>query len=161
MSSITLKRRAIQRSIDWPAYKEQRAHLADLFAVIAYRGQTKRPLALGIKADLIGANTGLAPAEIKHFLRAYTFGPKYLRALTKGAWRHALDGAVDGWVSPNEAEHAALCLRAHYADREWHRALKAAVAKAVVADVLTGNDPQHGWWPDAQPYPYRFAREAA
>jgi sRNA-binding protein len=154
MPTITHKRRAIQRTINWPAYHAQRAHLADLFAVIAYSGQAKRPLSIGIKHDLIGANTGLSEREVKHFLRAYTFGPKYLRALTVGAWRHALDGAADGWVSPNEAEHAALCLKAHYADREWHRALKAAVAKAV-------DSPMVDVAPDWQPYPYRFAREAA
>lgn len=159
---ITHKRRAIQRTINWPAYHEQRAHLADLFAVIAYSGQAKRPLALGIKADLIGANTGLSERDVKHFLRAYTFGPKYLRALTVGAWRHALDGAADGWVTYYDAQHAALCLRAHYADREWHRALKAAVAVAVQQPVAEIYDaPPYDWGAEAQPYPYRFAREAA
>lgn len=126
MSTITSTRRAIQRSVNWVAYREQRAHLADLFAVIAYSGQPKRPLALGIKADLIGANTGLSPTEIKNFLRAYTFGPRYLSALKKGAWRYALDGAVCGWVSPNEADYAALSLKAHYADRTLRRALRLA-----------------------------------
>lgn len=126
MSTITQKRRAIQRAINWGLYKEQRAHLADLFAVIAYSGQPKRPLALGIKADLIGANTGLVPADVGHFLRAYTFGPRYLRALKAGASRFDLDGMLDGAVTREDADHAALCLRTHYADREWHRRLRAA-----------------------------------
>lgn len=155
MSTITAKRRAIERSINWAAYREQRAQLADLFAVIAYSGQAKRPLALGVKADLVGANTGLSPDEIRHFLRAYTFGPKYLRCLKKGAWRHGLDGAKDGWVSPNEAEFARLSLDAHYADRERRRTVREIVVRAVEAaqrlDIVQAE----------QPYPYRFAREAA
>jgi sRNA-binding protein len=134
MSTITHKRRAIQRTINWPAYHEQRAHLADLFAVIAYSGQAKRPLSIGIKADLIGANTGLSEREIKHFLRAYTFGPKYLRALKWCADRIGLDGSPRGHVTLEESAHAALCLKAHYADREWHRALKAARVDAPVED---------------------------
>jgi sRNA-binding protein len=154
MPTITHKRRAIQRTINWPAYHAQRAHLADLFAVIAYSGQAKRPLALGIRYELVFADTDLSDVEIKHFLRAYTFGPKYLRALTVGFVRWGLDGSPSGEVSPEDAEHAALCLKAHYADREWHRALKTAVAKAVDAPITDVA-------PDWQPYPYRFAREAA
>lgn len=126
MSTITTKRRAIQRSINWGRYREQRGHLADLFAVIAYSGQPKRPLALGIKADLIGANVGLSTDEIKHFLRAYTYGPRYLRVLQEGARRWRLDSFPDGYVTREEADYAALCLRTHYADREWHRRLRAA-----------------------------------
>lgn len=159
---ITHKRRATQRTINWPVYHEQRAHLADLFAVIAYSGQAKRPLALGIKADLIGANTGLSEREVRHFLRAYTFGPKYLRALTVGANRYGLDGTPLGYVTVGDALHAALCLKAHYADREWHRALKVAVAVAVQQPVAEIYDaPPYDWSAEAQPYPYRFAREAA
>lgn len=155
MSSITAKRRAIQRSIFWPAYKEQRAHLADLFAVIAYSGQAKRPLALGIKADLVGANTGLSPDEIRHFLRAYTFGPKYLRALKAGAVRVDLSGAAEGYVTTEEAAHARLSLEAHYADKATMRRVRDGMAAALVE-----------MWPECsddglQPYPYRFAREAA
>lgn len=140
MSTITHERRLIQRQTHWGAYSEQRAHLADLFAVIAYSGQPKRPLAIGIKHDLIGANTGLSPAEIKHFLRAYTFGPRYLRALKAGADRHDLDGMIAGVVTRDEAQHAALCLRAHNADKEWHRRLRAA--KLVPAEDM-----------DWEPYP--------
>jgi sRNA-binding protein len=126
MSTITQKRRAVQRSINWGAYREQRAHLADLFGIIAYSGQPKRPLALGVKADLVGANTGLSGDDISHFLRAYTFGPRYLRALKAGANRLGLDGTPHGYVTREEADYAALSLKAHYADREWHRRLRAA-----------------------------------
>lgn len=134
MSTITHKRRAIQRTINWPAYREQRAYLADLFAVITYSGQAKRPLSIGIKHDLIGARPGMSDREIKHFLRAYTFGPRYLREMAVGANRLGLDGTPRGYVTAEEAAHAALCLKAHYADREWHRALKRAHVDAPVED---------------------------
>lgn len=129
MSTITHKRRAIQRSIYWPAYRDQRAHMADLFGVIAYSGQPKHPLALGIKAHLIGRNTGLSEEEVCHFLRAYTFGPRYLSALKIGANRLGLDGTPCGYVTREEADYAALSLKAHYADREWYRLMRRELAK--------------------------------
>lgn len=141
MSTITHERRAINRSIHWGAYREQRAHLADLFAVIAYSGQPKRPLAIGIKADLVGANVGMSEQDIKHFLRAYTFGPRYLRALKAGATRLGLDGSAHGVVTREEADYAALCLRAHNADKEWHRRLRAA--KLVPAGDMDWAYPLH------------------
>lgn len=148
MPTITSQRAALERSINWTAYREQRAYLADLFPAIAYSGQSKRPLALGIRADIVGANTELTPDEVRHFLRAYTFGPKYLSALKRGAWRYGLDGAVDGWVSPNEAEYARLDLQAHYATRERRRLVRAI--GAVVAEVAAERD--------AETYAYRFGR---
>lgn len=151
MSTITEKRRRIAASINWRLYQEQREHLAELFPAIACSGQHKRPLALGIKHCLVGANTGLSAGDVSHFLRAYTFGPKYLRALKKGAWRFGLDGHVDGWVSPNEAEHARLSLEAHYADRGRRRTVRELGAMAVEAALAA----------DEQPYAYSFAREAA
>jgi sRNA-binding protein len=114
MSTIFHLRRRTQRQINWPLYREHRAHLADLFPAISYSGGEKQPLAVGIKYDLIGANTGLTARDVKHFLRAYCFGPKYLRMLKRGARRIALDGTVAGWVSDEEAAHAALELRTHY-----------------------------------------------
>lgn len=148
MPTITSQRAALERSINWTAYREQRAHLAELFSVIAHNGGHKIPLAVGIRADIIGANAGLTPDEVRHFLRAYTFGPKYLRALKKGAWRYGLDGAVDGWVSPNEAHYARLALQAHYATRERRRLVRAI--GAVVAEVAAERD--------AETYAYRFGR---
>lgn len=135
MSSITTDRLRTQRQICWPVYREQRAHLADLFPAIRYSGQDKQPLALGVKYDLIGTNTGLSVKEVKHFLRAYTFGPKYLRTLKVGAWRTGLDGHIDGWVSPNEAAFAAMSLKAHYADRERRRIVR-EVGRMAVAGAL-------------------------
>lgn len=121
MSSISIQRRHIQNTTNWPLYREHRAYLADLFPAIRYSGQPKQPLCCHIKADLIGANTGLAADDIKHFLRAYTFGPKYLRALKVGAPRYALDGSVAGYVTPEEASYASMELKAHYVMRKLLR----------------------------------------
>jgi sRNA-binding protein len=121
MPTITADRVRIQRSINWEAYREHRAHLADIFPAIRYSGQDKLPLACGVKYDLIGANVGLSAADIKHFLRAYTFGPKYLRALKAGARRYALDGSVAGYVTPEEASYASMELKAHYVMRKLLR----------------------------------------
>lgn len=134
MSTITSKRRAVQRSTNWPAYRAQRAVLADMFAVIAYSGQPKRPLALGILGDMVCANTGLTHAEIRHFLRAYTYGPRYLGALTHGANRLGLDGLPRGYVTADEAGYAARCLAAHYWDRERRRVV-AGMRREVEAVV--------------------------
>ena len=136
MSSIFHIRRRTQREIFWPLYKEQRAHLADLFPAISYSGQAKRPLAVGIKYDLIGANTGLTARDIKHFLRAYCFGPKYLRMLKRGARRYALDGVPAGEVTDREADYAALELRTHYETRRAGRGGLAAVEAALAGDEM-------------------------
>jgi sRNA-binding protein len=135
MSTITLARRRKANATDWPAYREQRAYLADLFAVIAYSGQPKRPLSLTAKASLVAANTGLTPYELKHFLRAYTFGPKYLVGLRATAKRYALDGSVDGAVTDEEAACARLCLDTHYRDKKRARERR-AVAKQQPASVV-------------------------
>lgn len=141
MSSITHYRLRTQRTTDWTLYREHRAHLADLFPAIRYSGQDKQPLALGIKYDLIGANTGLSAQDIKHFLRAYCFGPRYLRMLKPGARRYALDGGVDGFVSEADAKYAALSLKAHDAMRALMRRKKVRrIGLQAVEDTLTPTD---------------------
>lgn len=132
MSSIFHDRRAVARQTNWSLYKEHRAHLADLFPAISYSGGEKRPLAVGIKYDLIGANTGLTARDIKHFLRAYCFGPKYLRMLKRGARRIALDGSPDGEVTDEEAAYAALQLRTHY---DMRRAGQVRVGEAGLTEA--------------------------
>lgn len=121
MSSISIQRQHIQNTTNWPRYREHRAYLADLFPAIRYSGQPKAPLCCHIKYDLIGANTGLSADDIKHFLRAYTFGPKYLRALKAGADRYDLWGEPVGLVTDDEAEMAALALDVHYEMRRAGR----------------------------------------
>jgi sRNA-binding protein len=147
MSTLSQQRNRIYRSTDWLVYRQQRAHLAELFPAIAPSGRAKLPLAVGIKYDLIGANTGLSPTDIKHFLRAYTFGPKYLRQLKAGARRFDLAGLVVGSVSDDDADFAALCLRTHYEMKRTGRA-----GLTAVRDALQDDEPA---------YAYRFARRAA
>lgn len=140
MSSISITRRYIQNTTNWQIYREHRAYLADLFPVIRYSGQPKTPLCCRIKADLIGANTGLCADDIKHFLRAYTFGPKYLRALKSGAWRYDLWCEPVGIVTDDEAEHAALALDAHYAARTRRREIRRGALAAVKTAVRPDYD---------------------
>ncbi len=121
MSSISITRQHIQNTTNWPLYREHLGHLADLFPVIRYDGQPKRPLCCHIKYDLIGANTGLNADDIKHFLRAYTFGAEYLRALKAGAARYDLWCEPVGIVTDDEAEIAALALDVHYEMRRAGR----------------------------------------
>lgn len=155
MSTIVEKRRAIQRTINWRAYQEQREHLSELFPAIMQSGQHKAPLALGIKHDLIGANTGLSAADVGHFLRAYTFGPKYLRALKAGATRVDLDWTPAGVVTSEEAAYARLSLDAHYADRERRGTVRSLGARAVESALFPVKQEVGAG------FAYRFAREAA
>jgi sRNA-binding protein len=148
MPTISIERQRIQDTTDWPLYRKHRARLADLFPGIRYSGQPKTPLAVGIKADLLAANTGLCGADICAFLSAYTFGPKYLRALKAGAMRIGLSGLACGTVTAVEAEHAAAHLRAHYSLRRACRVGLRAAEAAVAPDV------------EEEPYPYRFGRAA-
>jgi sRNA-binding protein len=105
-----------------------------MFPAISHSGGRKVPLTVGIKYDLIGANTGLTAADIKHFLRAYCFGPKYLRMLKPGARRYALDGLVDGVVTDDEAAFARLSLDAHFAMKQLlKRKVRDAGVRAVAA----------------------------
>lgn len=144
--STTIERQRIQDQTDWALYRKHRARLADLFPAIRYSGQAKTPLAVDIKADLLAANTGFCAADLCSFLRAYTFGPKYLRAMKAGAMRVGLNGLACGTVTAEEAERAAMCLRAHYSLRHAGRVGLRAVEAAVIEE---------------EPYPYRFARRAA
>lgn len=131
MSSVSLSRQHIQNTTNWAAYREQRNHLAELFSAVTFSGQQKLPLALGVKRALVAAGTGLSAKEIGHFLRAYTFGPKYLRGIVAGAYRYDLDGLVCGAVTPDEAHHAAMSLSAHYRAKEHRRTVRKLGLRAV------------------------------
>jgi sRNA-binding protein len=135
MSSISITRQHIQNTTNWPLYREHRAYLADLFPAIRYSGQPKQPLCCHIKADRIGANTGLCADDIRNFLRAYTFGPKYLRALKAGAWRYDLWCEPVGIVTDDEAEFAALALDVHYEMRRAGRVGMGAVRGLAVKEA--------------------------
>lgn len=118
---IRTKRARIRDTINWTQYRQERAALASQFpdAFMASGSRAKKPLALGIKHQLADA----APdgVDIEHFLRAYTFGPKYLRCLRVDAGRVGLDGQPAGTVSDGDAWYARTCLAVHLDGRHERR----------------------------------------
>ena len=72
----------------------------------APKGAPKRPLKVGIFRDVYDA-CDLTFLTIKLALGDYCGGPSYQTCLIEGAPRIALDGSVAGYVTKNEAEHAA------------------------------------------------------
>lgn len=128
MQELTRRRRARHAAINWLAYRRQRDYLADIFpqAITPNGSPTKRPLTVGIREDLIGANTALTPAEIDHFLSAYTFGPKYLHAVRAGGVRYGLDGVAVGAVDKRQADYADKLLAAHLLVRHDAKMARAA-----------------------------------
>lgn len=126
---IRTKRARIRDSIDWTQYRYERATLATLFpdAIMPNSSRCKKPLALGIKHHLADA----APeVDIDHFLRAYTFGPKYLRCLRLGAVRYDLHGETTGTVSDGDAWYARTCLAVHLDQRHERREARLRDAKS-------------------------------
>jgi hypothetical protein len=71
------------------------------------KGQPKRPLKVGIYADLRAAAPDLSASKITLALNDYCTGPKYLDSLVAGAGRMDLRGSVAGVVTAVEAEAAA------------------------------------------------------
>ena len=71
------------------------------------RGQPRRPLKVGIHADLVTALDGaVRPRDLRNALRAYTSTASYLGVLSAGAARVSLDGSPAGTVT-SEDETAA------------------------------------------------------
>jgi sRNA-binding protein len=71
------------------------------------------PLAMGsgLKLrELLG--TEFKPAEIRTFLQAWTSGPRYLKAVTRGEMRHNLDGSPAGLPAPEHRADAQKRLNA-------------------------------------------------
>lgn len=115
-----LERRAmIQRETDWALYRRQRELMHLLFpSTFSAPGSSEKvPLATGIKEEIIasiGATVdGFAAEDVSLFLRAYTFGPKYLLAMRAGADRFALNGKPRGKVSRSDEWFAKRNLRMH------------------------------------------------
>ena len=77
---------------------EQYPHL------FAAKGQPKKPLKIGLRADLLrrgvigGDGSFIAKARIKAALRDYCGGARYAHALAAGGARYDLDGQPCGWV---------------------------------------------------------------
>jgi sRNA-binding protein len=68
-------------------------------AVFAVRDAKRRPLAIGIRDDILAA---LDPKELVGALRYYCRSVGYLSHMRSGAWRHDLDGNVVGTVMAEE-----------------------------------------------------------
>ena len=67
------------------------------------RDQPRRPLKVGIHAELVPALDGeVGQRALRSALRAYTSKPSYLRALMAGAARVSLDGSPAGTVTSDE-----------------------------------------------------------
>ena len=64
----------------------------------------RKPLAIGVKALLIGA--GFDAAGIKAALRRWCGSPAYLKALARGGSRYGLKGAANGAVTDEERDVA-------------------------------------------------------
>jgi sRNA-binding protein len=71
-----------------------------------HKGYRKKPLKLGIWQD-IRHDSHISHFELRLCLGDYCGGPSYHACLIEGAPRIALDGSVAGYVTKNEAEHAA------------------------------------------------------
>jgi hypothetical protein len=86
------------------------AKRATTTAVLAIYGARRRPLKIGIHADIAAALDGaITPSELGVALRFYTDNEGYLRAL-RGVPRIGLDGEPAGVVTESEAQHAKALL---------------------------------------------------
>src|SRR5579862_9472275 len=76
----------------------------------AVRESKRRPLKVGIHADLLAALDGaMTAADLGDALGDYTKSSGYIRRITRaGAERIDLDGAPAGEVTPEEANQARL-----------------------------------------------------
>lgn len=95
-----------------------RARLATTFPLcfVAKRNPNKRPLKVGIQAEIIAALPDLIHSDLRAALFDYCHGPTYQRALASGGIRIDLGGQPAGEVTPEQAERARQ-LMAMYAER--------------------------------------------
>jgi sRNA-binding protein len=102
-----------------------RALLAERFPkCFAAKGQAKRPLKIGIHADIRKAAPDISIKELNRGLFDYTAGPRYLEAMTGGAVRVDLDGNDAGTVTAEEAGTSALRARGMRLANICHNAIK-------------------------------------
>jgi ProP effector len=71
------------------------------------KGTEKRPLKVGIYADVRAALPELSGKDVRIALADYTEGPTYLRNVIAGAVRVGLNGEPAGAVTEEQAAHAA------------------------------------------------------
>ena len=113
------------------------AVLADLYPRCFWVFQDyRKPLKIGVHADIIAALNGAADAkEIGFALRVYTANIAYLRSCKQGAERIGLDGAATGYVSGDEAINAKQRLTQQFAKRKLRRAAAAEVQAKAKAEA--------------------------
>jgi len=112
--------------------------LAELFPKTFSRfEQRRRPLKVGIRADLLAALDGaITPVELAHALTCYTANLWYLDSLRAGAVRVGLDGEPAGIVTPEEAAQATETYARLLARRARRRAsVKPTTATAIAKPV--------------------------
>lgn len=89
-----------------------RALLAATFPkAFAGKGEKKIPLKIGIFHDIKQAHPEFRSAALHRALNDYTGGPLYLKAMVAGAARINLEGDAVGFVTEEQAAHAAARLR--------------------------------------------------
>ena len=96
----------------------------------------RRPLKIGIAADIYEAVPDLNKEHLQWALARYCMSPGYLRSLTTGAVRMGLSGDADGEVTA-EAATKALGMLAQVISARRQRTAKAEPAPATVKVTKT------------------------
>jgi ProP effector len=125
------------------------ACLAEAFpqTFVLKRNRPRRPLKVGIAADIPARCPAVERRVLSAALRVYARRVMYLRGLVAGAARVDLDGKEAGEVTARDAEDAAAKLAKTLASREAKRAAAvetkgaAQVAKPAAATVATAVPP--------------------
>jgi ProP effector len=109
--------------------------LAETFPkCFARKGEEKRPLAIGLHQEILGAIPEIGYHRLSAALADYTSGPTYLRNVVEGAPRVGLDGEPKGVVTAKEATHAATRLASWRAWASSRKELQAAQRHAAIAE---------------------------
>jgi sRNA-binding protein len=96
----------------------------------------RRPLKIGIAADIYGAVPDINKEHLQWALARYCMSPGYLRSLTTGAVRVGLVGDADGDVTA-EAATKALAMLAQVVSARRKRTAKAEPAPVKVTKTTT------------------------
>lgn len=111
--------------------EETRAILAAAFPLtFKGKGEPKLPLKIGIAKDIKALGSDISGVRLSRALHDYTSGPLYLKAMIAGAPRFDLDGYTAGFVTEEEAAHAAK--RLHMINVAKARRIRAAGKAAKV-----------------------------
>jgi sRNA-binding protein len=129
MSQVPTKSKKRSRNEAWRAARISallllRERFPQTFARL--NAQTRRPLKVGIHAEIAAALPDLSAVEVKRALQFYARDVRYHAACIEGAERIGLDGKVAGTVATAEAEHAKRAIAAIEAKLERHRERRTA-----------------------------------